>query len=55
VNALEFGLEDEIQISIEGLHWKGLFGNLENFFWATLLLFFVAYLMYYNFYSWPKP
>jgi hypothetical protein len=48
VNALEFGLEAEIQksefqISIEGLQLNGLFGDFEIFFGQTLLLIFVAY------------
>jgi hypothetical protein len=41
-------------ISIEGLHLNGLFGEFEKFFWANSITIFVAYLVYYNFYNWPK-
>ena len=59
VNALEFGrgaefLKSEFIIFIEGPYLNGLFGDFENSFGQTVILFFVAYLVYYNFYNWPK-
>jgi hypothetical protein len=59
VNALEFGegaefQKSEILISIEGPHLNGLFGDFEKFFWANSLTIYVAYLVYHNFYNWPK-
>jgi hypothetical protein len=49
VNALEFGLEAEIQnsgfqISKEGLQLNGLFGDFEKFFWPKSLTNFCSLL-----------
>jgi hypothetical protein len=59
VNVFEFGEEAEFQkfeilIFIGSSRLSGLFGDFAKTLLGQLSYYFVGYLVYYNFYNWPK-